>query len=157
MIHSGQEFARSKVVPNDIKVDDRHKGMIDHNTYDKDNGANYINYNHAELNADLLNYYQGLIKLRKTHEAFRRAEYSDIKFHELIENKFALAYTLKYGSDKYFVMFNAHQKLNSTFELPSGEWKVLVNGNSAGSDNNEIVSGKYKVPKISGAVLKKIN
>ena len=49
MIHSGQEFARSKVIPTDIKVKDKHKGMIDHNSYEKDNETNFINYNHAEL------------------------------------------------------------------------------------------------------------
>ena len=49
------------------------------------------------------------------------------------------------------------KKLNSTFELPEGKWKVLVNDNTAGNEEIEIVSGKYKVPKISGAVLKKIN
>ena len=80
MIHSGQEFARSKVIPQNIPEQDPHKGMIDHNTYDKDNETNYINYNHASINSDLLNYYKGLIELRKTSEAFRRADYSDVTF-----------------------------------------------------------------------------
>ncbi len=44
MIHSGQEFARSKVISADIKVKDKHKGMIDHNSYEKDNETNFINY-----------------------------------------------------------------------------------------------------------------
>ena len=44
MISEGQEFARSKVIPFNIPVDDPHKGMIDHNSYEKDNETNYINY-----------------------------------------------------------------------------------------------------------------
>ena len=80
MISEGQEFARSKVIPFDIPVDDPHKGMIDHNSYDKDNETNYINYEHAKINSDLLNYYKGLIELRKKYDAFRRVDYNDVIF-----------------------------------------------------------------------------
>ena len=156
MIHSGQEFARSKVIPADIEVRDKHKGMIDHNSYEKDNETNYINYSHADLNVDLLDYYKGLIKLRNTYEAFRRAEYNIIKFHEQIDNKFAFAYTLVHKGEKYFVMFNANQSNSSTFELPSGEWEILVDENSSGTEIIDVVRGVYKVPKISGAVLRKV-
>ncbi len=84
----GQEFARSKVIPFDIPVDDPHKGMIDHNSYDKDNETNYINYEHAKINSDLLNYYKGLIELRKEYEAFRRADYNDVVFFKFKEKSF---------------------------------------------------------------------
>ncbi len=156
MIHSGQEFARSKVIPTDIEVKDKHKGMIDHNSYEKDNETNFINYFHADLNNDLLDYYKGLIKLRTTNEAFRRAEYDEIKFHEQIDNKFAFAYTLEHNGERFFVMFNANQSLSSTFELPSGEWEILVDENSSGTEIINVVKGVYKVPKISGAVLRKV-
>jgi pullulanase/glycogen debranching enzyme len=73
MIHSGQEYARSKIIANDENVNDKHKGMIDHNSYEKDNETNYINYNHAEINEELFDYYKGLIELRKRFEAFRRS------------------------------------------------------------------------------------
>ena len=58
--------------------------MIDHNTYDKDNEVNYINYNHAKMNQDLWDYYKGLIDLRKEFRSFRRAEYDEVKFHKSI-------------------------------------------------------------------------
>jgi pullulanase/glycogen debranching enzyme len=156
MIHSGQEFARSKVIPKEIEVNDKHKGMIDHNSYEKDNETNFINYNHAEINSELLNYYKGLIQLRNSIEAFRRAGNENIKFHEQIADKFSFAYTLNHNDNTFFVMFNANQKIGSTFDLPEGEWEVLVNENSAGLDVIEVVNGNYKAPKISGAVLKKV-
>jgi pullulanase/glycogen debranching enzyme len=157
MIHSGQEFARSKVIPKDITVNDKQKGMIDHNSYEKDNETNFINYNHADLNSELLNYYKGLISLRNSEEAFRRADYDNIKFHEQITDKFSFAYTLKHNGDTFFVIFNPSQNLGSTFYLPDGDWEVLVNEESAGLDVLEVVNGRYKAPKISGAVLKKVN
>ncbi len=80
MIHSGQEFARSKIIPQNIPEKDPHKGIIDHNSYEKDNETNYINYNQVKINQDLFNYYKGLIELRKKYEAFRRADYSDVIF-----------------------------------------------------------------------------
>ncbi len=57
--------------------------MIDHNTYNKDNETNYLNFKHAEINQELFSYYQGLIKLRKKHDAFRKASYDSFKFVDI--------------------------------------------------------------------------
>ena len=111
VISEGQEFARSKVIPKDLGVRDKHKGMIDHNSYDKDNETNYINYNHAKINEDLLNYYKGLIELRKKYEAFRRADYEQVHFFDVKENPFAMGYMLDYKSDKFIILFNASTKM----------------------------------------------
>ncbi len=132
MIHSGQEFARSKVIPFNIPVDDPHKGMIDHNSYDKDNETNYINYNHAKINEELFNYYKGLIELRKKYEAFRRANYKDVTFMDFKEKSFTLGYNLKYKTDEFIVFLNADPKLNLDVNLPEGEWEILVDENIAG-------------------------
>src|SRR5664280_2464831 len=43
MMHSGQEFARSKVIARSY-VKDKNVGKLDHNSYEKDNETNYINY-----------------------------------------------------------------------------------------------------------------
>ncbi len=124
MIHSGQEFARSKVIPLNINEDDPQKGMIDHNTYDKDNEVNYINYHHAQLNKDLLEYYQGLIELRKTFESFRRAKYEDVTFFDIKDNPFAVGYSVNYKDESFLVLMNANPKMPEEFILPKGEWDV---------------------------------
>ncbi len=111
MISEGQEFARSKVIPKDLGVSDKHKGMIDHNSYDKDNETNYINYDHAKINEDLLNYYKGLIELRKKYEAFRRADYEQVNFFDVKDNPFAMGYMLDFNSDKFIVLFNASTEI----------------------------------------------
>lgn len=155
MIHSGQEFARSKVIPHSIEVDDKHKGMLDHNTYDKDNEVNYINYKHAEMNSDLVDYYKGLIELRKTFEAFRRAKYDDVTFYNINDNPFAIGYSVNHKSENFIVLMNAHMKNNEEFNLPDGEWDILVSPDKAGTKSLGTIKSNVIVKPSSGYVLKK--
>jgi pullulanase len=155
MISEGQEFARSKVIPFDIPVDDPHKGMIDHNSYEKDNETNYINYEHAKINSDLLNYYKGLIELRKEYEAFRRADYSDVTFFDLEKNPFALGYSVKYKDEEFVVLFNADPKSAIEINLPEGEWDVLVDENISGTKSTMTLKDKVILNNSTGFVLKK--
>ncbi|MDZ7766438.1 MAG: alpha-amylase family glycosyl hydrolase [Melioribacteraceae bacterium] len=143
MIHSGQEYARSKVIPRNIDVSDEHKGMIDHNTYDKDNEVNYINYDHVDINRELFDYYKGLIELRKKYDAFRYADYEDVEFVDHDYSEFVLAYSINYNGDHFFVMFNADRKSKATFDLPDGKWELLVNEKSAGVKSLAEVDGKF--------------
>ena len=153
MITEGQEFARSKVIPNDIAVSDKQKGMIDHNSYDKDNETNYINYNHAKINEDLLNYYKGLIELRKKYEAFRRADYKQVNFFDVKDNPFAMGYMLDYNSDKFIVLLNASTKMEE-FLLPEGKWEILVDARSTGDEPLTVISSKAVLDPSTGLVLK---
>ncbi len=154
MIAEGQEFARSKVIPLNIKVDDPQKGMIDHNSYDKDNETNYINYKYVELNKDLFDYYNGLIRLRKTFESFRRADYNEVKFFDT-KNEFALGYQIEHNSENFVVLFNADPNNKVEFNLPAGNWDILVNQDKAGINSMGSVSGIINVQPSSGFVLKK--
>jgi pullulanase/glycogen debranching enzyme len=156
MISEGQEFARSKVIPKNIGVKDKHKGMIDHNSYDKDNEANYINYNQAIINTELLNYYKGLIKLRQKYEAFRRADYEHVQFFDVMDNPFAMGYMLDYSSDKFIVLFNANTEMTEEFFLPEGNWEILVDAHSAGFEVLTVISTKAVLDPSTGIVLKKI-
>jgi pullulanase/glycogen debranching enzyme len=128
--------------------------MIDHNTYDKDNEVNYINYNHAKMNQDLWDYYKGLIELRKEFKSFRRAEYNDVKFLSVKDNDFALGYEVTHGDENFVVLFNAHPLKEVVWDLPKGKWEVLVNSEKAGIKQLETIRGKIKIPTSSGLVLK---
>lgn len=155
MISEGQEFARSKVIAKDTGIIDPHHGMIDHNSYDKDNETNYINYEHASINKELLNYYKGLIKLRKKYEAFRRAEYDQVKFLEVKDNLFAIGYLIQYKDDTFIVILNANTKLSEEFLLPLGDWIVLVNSENAGTESLGSINSKVNLDPSTGIVLKK--
>jgi pullulanase/glycogen debranching enzyme len=155
MIHSGQEYARSKIIANDENVNDKHKGMIDHNSYEKDNETNYINYNHAEINEELFDYYKGLIELRKRFEAFRRSKYKDVSFIKLVNNPFALGYHLKYKDEDFFTLLNANPNEVLNFNLPEGEWNLLVDEKTAGIVPLKTIQGTVTINSTSGIVLKK--
>lgn len=154
MIHSGQEFARSKVIPHDIKHDS-HRGKIDHNSYNKDNEVNYINYRHAELNNELLNYYKGLIAMRKKYPAFTRAEYDEIKFTDVPENPFAMAFSISHNGDEFYILFNANTEKSQEFHLPAGNWNVLASPLEANPDSDKIVKSRITLGTSEGYVLKK--
>ena len=155
MIHSGQEFARTKVIPIDITAPDTMKGRIDRDTYDKDNETNYINFNHAKINKDLLEYYKGLIKLRSTYPAFRRADYDSIKFFKVDGNDFALSYSVTFKNDEFVVLMNANPHKAQEFTLPAGKWEIIVNGNNSGIKVIGNATGSIIAPPTSGFVLKK--
>jgi pullulanase/glycogen debranching enzyme len=155
MISEGQEFARSKVIAKNNDVPDEHKGMIDHNSYNKDNETNYINYIHSKINEDLLAYYKGLINFRKTFEAFRRAEYDQVHFIDMKDNPFALSYSVDYNKDRFIVLLNANRESSREFKLPEGDWDVLVNSETAGTESLGTVNTKVKLQPSTGMVLKK--
>ncbi len=154
MIQAGQEFARTKVIPYNLRVDDPNRGKIDHNSYNKDNATNYINYKHAKINKDLVDYYKGLIGLRKTYDAFRRADYSGITFLDNPKSQFGLAYTLKYRNQNFIILFNADSNRELEFSLPEGIWEVLADKDKAGTKPLYNLGGNIKLEPTTGAVLK---
>jgi len=157
MIHEGQEFARSKVIPLNIDEPDTNKGKIDHNTYDKDNETNYLNFEHAKINSALLDYYKGLIDLRKKYPAFRHASRKDIEFVEDANNKFFFGYKVSFSDKTFFVLLNANPDNSTTFEIGNNRWEILADKNSAGTDKIKVLSGSVKIPAISGMILKLAN
>ncbi len=66
MVHMGQELGRSKLIaegcPEDLRT-----GRIDHNSYEKDNATNWIDWRLLERNATLVESYRALIRFRKEH------------------------------------------------------------------------------------------
>jgi pullulanase len=154
MIAEGQEFARSKVIYNQLGIHDTSKGRMDHNAYNKDNETNYINYKHAKINKELVDYYKGLIEIRKTFAAFRRADYNEIAFFGH-QDSLGLAYLVKYHDESFVVVFNADQERKLEFPLPPhGSWEVIADKNSAGIKPLYEITDKIKLEPVTGAILK---
>jgi pullulanase len=156
MIHSGQEFARSKVISANTKVKDLNIGKLDHNSYEKDNETNYINYEHAKMNDELLSYYKGLISIRNTFEAFRRADYNEIQFNDHHTELFFLTFELNHKNESFIVALNAHHKKEIKIKLPEGDWEILINEETAGLKALGIAKSELTVASITGYVLRKI-
>lgn len=153
MLHEGQEFGRSKVIaPTDVP--DPHIGKIDGNSYNKDNETNWINYFHAEMNRELVDYYRGLIALRKKYRMFRGAKPEQITFLST-GSPFCIAFQIRGEPlDEGIVILNADPKIPCSIELPQGEWAVFVNKDRAGiSPIQWIRDQQVVVPPTSGLVL----
>ena len=156
MMHAGQEFARSKVIAKTVSGESNW-GKIDHNSYDKDNETNYINFEQAEMNSELVNYYRGLIKLRKREEAFRKAAPGNIKFINEPDSLF-MAYELTYQNQHFIIAMNGNMKQNHKLKLPDNNWKILVDGNEIYFENEpEITNSSVIIPASTGFVLQKLN
>jgi len=156
MLEEGHEFARSKVIAK-TSAPDPMAGRIDHNSYNKDNETNWLDYRHAALNQELVDYYKGLIRLRKKFSAFRTTPPQRIHFSDG-DNPFALAFQLRQesGADQgeLLVVLNAHREALARFVLPRGKWQVLVNGESAGEvPQARTLEGELVLPATTGMVL----
>ncbi len=108
-----------------------------------------------QINKDLLNYYKGLIELRKTSEAFRRADYSDVTFFTYKDKPFALGYSVKYKAEEFVVLFNADPKSTFEADLPKGEWTILADEHQAGINPIKTVQQKVILNASTGMILKR--
>lgn len=147
-IHQGQEWGRSKVIA-ETTVPDKRVGRIDHNSYEKDNETNWLNWTEKTENAELVDYYKGLIALRKIYPEFRHSSPEDFEFIKTGMSVSA-AYTLH---GKFIVILNGEQDKTLSVALPKGEWKTLVNDENAFIENGSIFTGEVEVPATSGLVL----
>lgn len=156
MLHEGQEFARSKVIAK-RDLPDIHAGRIDHNSYEKDDQTNWLNFRHAEMNRELLEYYRDLIALRKQYPAFRRAEPEHFRFIETADS-LLLAYELNYPGEAFLVALNGNRRVDHQITLPGGRWEVLADGKQVYlAQPRKHNAARVTVPASSGVVLKRLN
>ena len=147
-MHQGQEWARSKVIAN-TDAPDEFEGQIDHNSYEKDNETNWLNWNEKGLNSDLVDYYKGLIQLRKKYPSLRKSNPEDFKFFDF-GKQIAVGYIVK---EKMAIIMNGSKTDNVSTTLPIGNWRMIVDGDSVQLDSHKIMSGEINIAPISGMVL----
>jgi pullulanase len=157
MIHEGQEFARSKVIaPTAAK--DAKTGQIDHNSYEKDDATNWLNYSHKSLNIDLYDYYKHLIEIRRTYpKAFGSADKAGLTYFDTRDN-FSLAYKIdknvSHEVGDFIVAMNGNAETPVMVKLPAGAWRVLVSGKPISPSAAEHgISGNLVLPPCTGVVL----
>ena len=144
---AGDEFLRSK--------------FGDSNSYSSGDGINKIRWENAGLYREAVDYYAGLIRLRREHPAFRQSSVSDIeKSLEILEqHDMGVSWTLKNnaGGDIWrtiFVAYNGSDKPRK-FSLPqiSRVWYQVVDSRQAGTKTLAEHSGSITLPRLSMAVL----
>ncbi|MFC1568836.1 alpha-amylase family glycosyl hydrolase [bacterium] len=133
MMHAGQEFGRSKVIAKS-KLPEIYAGFIDHNSYNKDDETNWINYEHMRLNQELVDYYAGLIAIRRKYPFLRHAQKGKLTFLTTSSN-LMVAYRVTGSKEKsIMVLLNCHRQDAYAMQLPPGPWDVLADVQHAKPD-----------------------
>lgn len=104
-----------------------------HNSYKSPDSINAIDWNLKHRNADLFNYYRELIKLRKSHPAFRMTTTEDVARHlvfDKVNQPGLISYSLKDNANgdpwkEIKVIFNGSDDTR-TVKIPSGNWLVVA-------------------------------
>ncbi|HBQ59747.1 MAG TPA: pullulanase, partial [Balneolaceae bacterium] len=158
MIHAGQEWARTKIISDPLGIDPN-KGKIDHDSYNKDDETNWLNFNEIQVNNSLFEYYKGLIDLRLQSPALRKATPDEINF-KVYDDPLHITFSIdgKSSGDMYdyFVSLNANTEQEHEITLPDTYWEIVVDNKKAGSKTIKSVQKSYTVAPSSGVVLRKL-
>ncbi|WP_427876456.1 type I pullulanase [Gardnerella sp. 2492-Sm] len=143
-IQLGQEFLRTK--------------NGEGNSYNKGDVVNALDWNRAADKSDSVNYFKGLLKLRKSIKSLRDFDYATInKNMNMIDGTpdGVIAYTLKDADKQYVVVFNANNA-ETQVKIPAGKYSALVADgkvNDKAQEASVSEDGTYKVAALSTAVL----
>lgn len=152
-LQAGEEMLRTK-----LNAD----GSFNSNSYNAGDEVNSIKWSSLEQEEyrQVADYYKGLIAFRREHGILRLDDAQAVKEHVtkadgVPEN--VLAFDLTGGvegetAEEMFVIFNPNPEA-AEVALPAGGWSVYINGNKAGTEALEGVSGKVNVEPISAMVL----
>ena len=109
---------------------------------------------------DVVNYYKGLIAFRKAHPVLRLSSAEAVSEHLTIVDGMdanVTAFSLIGGfegesADAMYIIFNPTTE-DKVITLPAGKWNVYINGENAGTEILDTVSGTVTVDAISAMVL----
>jgi pullulanase len=125
-MQAGQEFLRSK--------------NGDPNSYKSSDAINSIKWDTRKSNISTVNYYKGLIALRKNYSAFRMTTTaqvkSNLKFSDSPEGTIVYSLNgaaLKDKAATIVVIHNANVEAQNISLPKGGSWSVLVEGEKAGT------------------------
>jgi pullulanase/glycogen debranching enzyme len=158
MIHAGQEFARAKWNPIGLHEKDHQEGWLSHDSYNKDDATNYIDWQQLEDNKELYTFYKGLIELRKTHSALRLSPTSAFQFlpcgNDFILNCMIDGFVAGDSHD-LLLLFNASSEA-TTIELPDFDWEEILNMQRINLDGHGFIRGSLHIEAKSGYIFRKI-
>lgn len=144
---AGQEFLRTKA------------GKANSNK--SPDSVNMLDWTRKSQNTDTVDYFKGLIELRKAHPAFRMTSAdmikSNLNFLDVPEN--VVAYEMNYNAnmdtwDNIVVAFNANKEEKVIKLSKKGTWNIVVNGEKAGVETiKQFKGGSLVVPPLCAIVI----
>ncbi|MBD3376360.1 pullulanase [candidate division KSB1 bacterium] len=157
MISQGQEYGHSKVIAPSTAPDSQ-IGTIDHNSYNKDNETNWLNYHHIDINIELVEYYRHLAYLRKNHVCFRQTAPKAITWLDH-PHPMVLGYLLPGGQDDPFdwlVLLNGSDRESAEMKLPTGAWEVVADHHNFQFSPQTIIKTEHiNLPSTSAWILRR--
>lgn len=146
-LHAGTEMLRTK--------------QGEHNSFESPDSINLIDWALKTEHQDIVEYYKGLIALRKAHPAFRMPSNEMLQKHlhfSSDENPNVVAYSISDNAngDKWediLVVFNANRD-KTHVAIPTGSWTVVVNDEKVDMNGIEtITNGNLMAPPLSAVIL----
>lgn len=161
---AGEEFMRSKTTL-DFKPDypffykSKERAFVE-NSYDSPDSVNELNYSLAEKNGQEVDFYRGLIAIKRNFPQFHIADYDTLKnclyFGRLEVGIACYAVRDPASSEFAFVAINALKK-SVKVEVPQGEYKIHVAGRFYSADKNKPIAcfmgSGLILPPICGVVM----
>jgi pullulanase len=145
----GQEFLRTK--------------GGDHNSYDKPDAVNMIRWREKAEQYDVVEYYRGLIELRRAHPLFRLDTADDVRGAvKFLDDQLGLpvphgcvGFLIEdvAGRDEWsraLVLLNPHAKA-AEFAIPEGEWKIFGDGRNVGNSELRQSAAKLRAGRALAA------
>lgn len=151
-INSGEEMMRTKPGSNGKRFED--------NSFVSPDSVNCIKWSDKHKYKNLVNYYEGLIKIRRAHPAFRMAKtidvQSNLKFMD--SNDSTIAYTISNNANgdswnKIVVAINAGKEY-FRLNLPHSNFAVYANENTADNKAICLIDKNFAdIPPMSAYIL----
>ena len=150
MIAQGQEWGRSKVIASS-EFSDKNVGKLDHNSYEKDNETNWLNWKHRDANFELVEFYKSLIRVRKENKLLRISNPEDFQFIAANGSNVAIGFLISKEGESIAVLMNSHQSDTAEFYLDGDNWTPIIST----QDGIKLRESLIKLPALSGIILKK--
>jgi pullulanase len=132
----------------------------DHNSYASPDSVNRIRWSNAGKYREVIQYYAGLIRLRKEHPAFRMSSKTDMDAVTVLSaGDGVVAFTIdgRASGDSWRTIYAAYNQGGSpvSLELPrtAAVWHQVVNAEKAGVETLGISEAAVTLPPLSMAVL----
>lgn len=139
-LHGGCEFARTK--------------GGNHNSFNAGDDVNLFDWERKRAYDDVFDFVAGLVALRRAHPAFRMADDADVRRAiAFLPSERPIAFTIDGGVAKdtwsrILVAYN-DEPSEATFDLPRGQWNVVVDATKAGTATLRTVDGRVTLPPYS--------
>lgn len=132
-----------------------------HNSYKSPDSINAIDWTLLDTNADQNEYYRQLIRLRRSHPAFRMTTAEEIAKNivfDKVKDSNVISYSIKNNAngDEYReikLVFNGNDS-DVTVNVPKGDWTVLAEDGRIDADGlGTSKGGKVTVSPVSALIL----